>query len=218
VNAAIGAGARRICDIGGGARPTLPLERVAEGGLEYVVIDESAEELEESAGYEREHASVLDRARIRAIAQERGPFDLVVSRWTAEHIRDGRRFHESVHDLLRPGGTAVHMCSTLYALPFLINRALPDALTRSLLFGVCRGREEKFRPYYSWCRGPSARQLRRLERTGFAIRFYGGYFGHGFYRPVPPLHWLHDKVCDLLVRHPLAGPTSFAVIALERDG
>jgi SAM-dependent methyltransferase len=216
LNGTIASGARRICEIGGGARPLLSVERIAEERLGYVVLDESAEELAASEGYDRVQASILDRRRIEELAETRGPFDLVVSRWTAEHIPDGRGFHQAVHRLLRPGGTALHMSSTLYALPFLVNRLLSDAMSTRLLFRVCTERGEKFRPYYSWCRGPSARQLRRLEATGFAVRFYGGYFGHTFYRQIPPLHRLHGRIADALVRHPLPVLTSFAVLALER--
>jgi SAM-dependent methyltransferase len=217
IRAALDAGARSVCDVGGGAKPTVPLERIAERQLSYVVLDVSAEQLERApGGYARMAASITDRDAVASLAQERGPFDLVVSRWTAEHVRDGRAFHEGVHTLLRPGGTAVHLFPTLYALPFVVNRLLTPALSSAVLFRTCPGRHAKFPPYYSWCRGPSPRQLRRIESVGFTIDSYTGFFGHDFYASVPPLRAAHRWAAERLVAHPRPTLTSFAVVALTR--
>lgn len=214
---AVAAGAVRVCDVGGGARPLVGLAGVERMGLQYLVIDESELELERTpAGYRRARASILDPDAIAAVVREHGSFDAVVSRWTAEHVRDGRRFHESVFELLRPEGLAIHMFPTLYAPPFLINRLLPSWLSSGLLFRTCPDRRHKFHPYYSWCRGPSARQLRRLQSTGFTVERYTGYFGHGFYRRIPPLAAAQRSFNRLMLAHPRASMTSFALLVLRR--
>ncbi len=213
----IDAGAGRICDVGGGARPVLAPGQLERYAVDYLVLDESSEELEHAGErYRRATASILDAAAIAAIASEHGGFDVVHSRWTAEHVRDGRRFHENVYALLRPGGAALHLFPTLYAPPFVVNRMLPGSLADGLLFRVCPDRSKKFKPYYSWCRGPSAAQLRRLESVGFVIERYTGYFGHGFYRRVPPLALAQRTFNRVMLSHPLPAMTAFALVLLRR--
>lgn len=220
LRAVLEAGAVRVCDVGGGARPLLALPQVERYGLHYVVADVSAEQLERADdGYRREQADILDAADAARLAREHGPFDAVFSRWTAEHVRDGERFHRHVFELLRPGGTAVHMFPTLYALPFLVNRLLPPSLSSGVLFRACPARHAKFRPYYSWCRGPTAAQLARIRSVGFSIERYTGYFGHAFYRRVKPLAAAERAFTGVMLDHPLPALTSFALVVLRRpDG
>jgi SAM-dependent methyltransferase len=217
IDRAIAAGARRICDVGGGASPALRLARIEKEGLDYVVFDVSGGELQEAPeGYETFEGSILDDAAVAALLERHGPFDLVVTRWAAEHMPDGRHFHANVYRLLAPGGRAVHIFPTLYALPFLVNRLLPDRTSWALLLKAYEGRTKKFPAYYSWCRGPSARQLARLRSVGYEIERYVGFYGHGFYTAVEPVAALHRRIVRWLVGHPVPALTSFAVVVLRR--
>ena len=130
----MGQGARRFCDVGGGADPIVSTRKIQQLGLEYVLLDDSAEELEKApADYQTFQASILDPARISALLESGGDFDVVTSRWTAEHMPDGRAFHEQVFAMLKPGGAAVHLFPTLYSPPFVVNRLLPDSVSSRLL-------------------------------------------------------------------------------------
>ena len=216
-------GARRFCDVGGGANPIVSTRKIEELGLDYVLLDDSAEELEKAPPeYRKFQGSILDAARVRALLDEGGPFDVVASRWTAEHMPDGRAFHEQVFAMLRPGGAAVHLFPTLYSPPFLVNRLLPDATSSRILERsggggrVSEGRHAKFPSYYSWCRGPSRRQLARLESVGFTVERYTGFFGHGYYRRLGPVDRLHRRLTRVLLEHPVASLTSFALVVLRR--
>jgi hypothetical protein len=210
-------GARRVCDVGGGSRPILSPDGVHKRGLDYVVFDESAGDLQKSQDrYAVFAGDVLDPAAIAALAAEHGPFDALFSRWTAEHVRRGGDFHAHLYSLLRPGGTAVHLFPTLYALPFAVNRALSENYARRLLMRTWPSRRVKFPAYYSWCRGPTKRQLRRLEETGFVIERYVGFFGHGLYAPLPPLDRAHRLLTRALLRRPVPALTSFALVVLRR--
>ncbi len=210
-------GAKRVCDVGGGAKPILPLRRIDACGLDYVVLDESLEQLERAPeGYERYEASILDEVAVARLVADRGPFDAVISRWTAEHIPDGKGFHERIFEMLRPGGTTVHLFPTLYSVPFVINRVLSPKPSAAVLFRTSPARKAKFRPYYSWCRGPSAGQIRRLQEIGYSVESYTGFFGHSFYSPLGPLHDAHQRIAEALVRHPVAAMTSFALVVLRR--
>ena len=205
---------RRVCDVGGGAHPTLSLEEVRTLDLEYTLLDISAEELAKAPqGYVKLQADITEQI-------ERVPrgFDLVVSAMLAEHVRDGETFHRNVHDILRPGGIACHFFPTLYALPLLLNSLIPERLSSRLLhwFNPVDAWHLKFPAYYHWCRGPSKRQIRRLERLGYTVLSYHGFFGHDYYLRVPVLKTLHGALCRFLTAHPVPQWTSRAVVVLQR--
>jgi ubiquinone/menaquinone biosynthesis C-methylase UbiE len=208
-------GARRVCDVGAGARPSLPLEMVAERELDYVLLDISEVELAKAPD---RYAKV--RADITAAdfdAEEQ--FDLVVTRMVAEHIQRPDAFHANVNRLLVPNGTAFHFFATLYALPFVVNRFLPGAIGDDILTALrpveARGRP-KFRAYYRWCRGPTARQIRRFTRAGFDVEEYVGFFGHSYYGKLGPIQALENSLARLLVSRPVPLLTSFAYVVLRK--
>jgi SAM-dependent methyltransferase len=210
-------GAHRVADLGGGANPIVPLEMIAERDLDYTVFDVSSEELEKAPGGYR---TVVADLGAPGFAPD-GEFDLVISRWLLEHIERPAAFHRNVMETLRPGGRAAHFFPTLYSLPFLANRLLPEALTRRALRAAFPYREEegshgKFPARYRWCRGPTRAQLRRLESTGFVVEGYEGYFSHPYYRSVPGLRRLEGRLAEVLVRHPLPAITTFAAVVLRK--
>ncbi len=138
-----------------------------------------------------------------------------------EHVDDGERYYRNIFAALRPGGVTAHCFSTLYALPFLANRLLPEGLTSRLLdlFNPRdRYRQDKFPAHYSWSRGPSRRSIRRLRRLGYEVVEYRGYFGHPYYdRPaLKPLRALEDAKAAWLCRHPIPALTSYAVVILRK--
>jgi len=209
-------GGLRVCDIGGGAHPAIKLERIARQQLDYVVTDIDEEELAMApAEYSKVGGDMLERDTAQRLLEQGGPFDLVFSRWAAEHMRDGRAFHENVLSVLRPGGVALHLFPTLYSLPFTVNKLLPDRLSKGVLFGIT-DREVKFPAHYSWCRGPTRGQLARLRALGYEIDRYVGFFGHGFYRGVPPLNALQRRTTETMLRHPRPAFTTFALVVVKR--
>jgi SAM-dependent methyltransferase len=214
-----GARGRRVLDVGGGANPFLSLEFVREHGIDYTVLDISSEELGKAPGGYK--TIVGDIAGSAALP---GKYDLIFSRMLAEHVVDGEAFHRNVYQLLATGGIAVHYFPTLYALPFLINRWFPERLGYWLLevlqpgLRKQEGRKAKFPAFYSWCRGPTASQIARLERLGYRVEQYLGFFGHGgYYRRFKPMFLLNQWLSKMLVDHPVAALTSFAVVVLRRD-
>jgi 2-polyprenyl-3-methyl-5-hydroxy-6-metoxy-1,4-benzoquinol methylase len=209
-------GARRVCDIGGGANPALSTEFVTAHDLEYLVIDISAEELAKApAGY-RKHQADLASPTFRP--PER--FDLVFSATVCEHIPDPATFHRNVRSLLETGGLALHCFPTLYSLPFLLNRLLPEGVSQELLYRLSPGRRYdeahgKFPALYRWCRGPTRRQIARFESVGFEVIDYVGLFGHHYFRPIRVIDTLESTVASWLVSHPLPWLTSYARVSLE---
>lgn len=212
-------GARRVCDLGGGARPSLPLETIERLGLDYVIVDISAEELAKApTGYRTVEADVAGEQAPELEAQ-----DVAFSRMLAEHIARPDRFHTNVRALLREGGVAFHFFPTLYELPFLVNRLLPTRLSERFLLRLDparsrAGRKPKFPAYYRWCRGPHPRQLARFQRLGYAVDEYVGFFGHDYLAKVPPIQRLEERLAETLIAHPLPLFTSYAYVILRRVG
>lgn len=211
---------RAVCEVGGGANPMFPRELINERSLDYVIMDISQEELDKApAGYRKVRADIVeDRTRLDC------QFDLVFSKMLAEHVSSGEAFHRNVARLLRPGGIAVHFFPTLFAPPFVLNALLPERLAESVLHYVQTGRERsgkraKFPAYYSWCRGPTRKQIALFEGLGFEVERYIGFFGHaGYYRKVPALERLHRRFSAWLVKHPIPQVSSFAWVVLRKVG
>lgn len=210
-------GTRRLLEVGGGANPILSLDEVRDRGLtDYVVTDVSAEELDKAPdGYKK----VL--ADITSAPLHLGEFDLVVSRTVAEHLNSPAAFHAAVFELLAPGGRAMHYFPTLYEPAFVANLLLPDAVSGSILQRIqphraSDGKHGKFHAYYRWCRGPTERQLARLQRVGYEVDEYVAVFGHDYYQSLPVLNRLQTGVSQWLSRHPVAGLTAYCWVTLRR--
>jgi 2-polyprenyl-3-methyl-5-hydroxy-6-metoxy-1,4-benzoquinol methylase len=207
----------RICDVGGGAHPILPADYVVRRGLEYRVLDISAEELRKAAhGY----ASIVADICARDFRVDER-FDLVCSKMLAEHVRDPETFHRNVYGMLEPGGIAFHFFPTLYAAPFVINRLVPERLA-GWLQGIFAPRNAvshaKFPAYYAWCRGPTSHQLTRFRQVGYDVLLYKGFFGHGYYDRIPLVRTVHRAFSKFLVSVPVPGLTSYAFVVLRKPG
>lgn len=208
-------GARKICDVGGGANPVLPAAYVQAHNLDCTILDVSMEELAKApAGYQK----LVQDIEAHDFAL-RDCFDFVVTKMLAEHIRHGQLFHQNLYALLEPGGIAVHYFPTLYALPFVANRLAPQWLS-SLLLEIFSPRERyrqgKFPAYYSWCYGPTQPMLMMLHKVGFEILEYRGLIGHTYFDRVPVVRELHRAFSRFLVRHPTPYLTSFAQVILRK--
>jgi SAM-dependent methyltransferase len=139
---AAGAQVTRVCDLGGGANPILTRAEIAERGLRYEILDASSEELAKAPeGYTTVQADALDPE----LGRRHGPYDLVASSFTAEHVPDPARFHANVFAALAPGGYAVHAFPTLYEPTVVANRVVPERLTEPLLRRVQPGARRRAR-------------------------------------------------------------------------
>jgi SAM-dependent methyltransferase len=212
-------GLRRICEIGGGANPSLPIDFIRKHNLEYTVLDISEEELAKAPeGYLKLHHDIMDPDFERI-----GTFDLAFSRMVAEHVANGAIFHRNVRRLLRDGGVAFHYFPTLFTLPYVLNYLIPERLSDALLHRVQGEREKegnhgKFPALYQWCLGPVPHQLRRLEKVGYSIDEYIGFYGHSYYIKIKPVHALHVKISDFLIKHPIPWITTYAYVVMSKKG
>jgi SAM-dependent methyltransferase len=211
-------GCRCILEVGSGANPTLAPDYVRDHARRYVTSDLNPEELRKAdTAFE---GLVLDLSAEAIDPRLSNEFDCVFSRMVGEHIRDGEQYHKNIFRVLRPGGIAVHCFSTLWTLPFAINRVLPDFLADRLLQITAPRSTHKhgrFKAYYSWGGGPSKKMIARFESLGYEVVEYIGYYGHGYYRKrLPLLDQIERVKSQYLLRHPIPQLCSYATLVLRK--
>ena len=126
-------------------------------------------------------------------------YDVVFSRFLAEHVPDGAAMHRNVFQVLRPGGVAFHLIPTLYAVPFLVNKYLPEALTGKVLklFSPRRAISPKFPAPYSACYANPDRMTGMLRDIGYREVEFRNFYGHFYYEKIPVLKQVHEKFSEI---------------------
>jgi hypothetical protein len=116
---------------------------------------------------------------------------------------------------------AFHFFPTLYALPFIINKFLPENLSQKLLGLFYKHRDNaghhgKFPAFYHMCKGPTLSQIKALENFSYSIEKYIGFFGHGYYEKIPVLRSFNESLAKQLLKHPIPWLTSYAYLVLSK--
>ena len=189
-----------ILELGAGRYPSFRLSEMPATIRSYTVNDISEHELSLlPEGYEKACFDVSGDA-----SNFGDTYDVVFSRFLAEHVPDGVAMHRNVFGVLRKGGSAFHLIPTLYAVPFVINKLLPERLTDALLSTLSprRAISPKFPAYYSACYGNPARMIRMLKDIGYSHVEVRNFYGHFYYEKIPGLKQVHE---------------SFSALAAERD-
>lgn len=208
----------RLCEIGGGRSPLFSSDEMREIGGRLTVNDISQSELERGpGGYE---LLCLD------IAGDLGnttpdQFDLVFSQMVFEHVRDTKRAWQNIHTLLAPGGVAFAFFPTLYALPFIINRLVPDAVTGPILKTLFPnrsddGKQPKFPAYYDRCFGDGHRLKPVLEEVGFREHHVLPFWGHDYFRHFPVVRDLDNAFNRLAAKRNWAQFTTYAYVVVRK--
>ncbi len=209
---------KKICEIGGGANPLLPLSFIEQHDLEYVVLDVSAEELSKAPeGYSKVMGDITSD-NIDHLGKD---YDLIFSKMLAEHVMHGITFHQNIKQLLKPGGMAFHFFPTLYSLPFTLNKIVPESFSLKLLSYISKernnmGNHGKFPAYYSMCYGPTKKQINILQQLGYRVDAYTGFFGHDYFKNMGMLHWISNLTTRLLLKYPIARLTSYSYVVLTK--
>lgn len=199
-----------ILELGGGRRPSFHLSEMPSNLKSYTVNDISEAELSlVPDGYDKACFDVSGDA-----SAFEGRYDVVFSRFLAEHVRDGRAMHRNVHQVLKPGGVAFHLIPTLYALPFVINRLLPERIGQTLLdiFSSRRDISPKFPAYYSQCYGDIPAMRRLFKNIGYERLEIRNFYGHFYYEEIPGLRDLEKWFSELAARRELSAFSSYAYI------
>lgn len=172
-----------VLEIGGGRSPLFDREESARSFSDYTVNDISQDELDRAPDYV--HKICFD---ISGDAPDGQTYDLVFSKTVFEHIEDASQAYKNVHKLLKPGGIALNLIPTLMCPPFVLNRLLPETLSRRILafFFPARNDEEipKFRAYYKWCYS-TTRCEKRIGDVGFSEVRTVPFYGHAYFKGIP---------------------------------
>ena len=186
-----------IIEIGAGRSPLFSEADLPENVGSYTIGDISREELDLAP--RSWNKSCFDICG--DVGSITARFDVVFTRMLAEHVPDGYRFHSNVFSLLKPGGVAIHFMPTLYSPPFVINKVLPDWLTRKILRAFFSNRNDaeipKFPARYSMCYGKSARLIKRYRSIGYTGVDVRTFYGHGYFSKIPVLRELDDAMTNL---------------------
>lgn len=199
-----------ILELGGGRRPSFRLADMPANLRSYTVNDISEAELSlVPDGYDKACFDVAGDA-----SAFEGRYDVVFSRFLAEHVKDGRAMHRNVYKVLKPGGVAFHLIPTLYALPFVINRLLPERIGQKVLDVLSPRREisPKFPAYYSQCYGDSRTMRRLFKDIGYERVEIRNFYGHFYYETIPGLRDIEAWFSKLAGRRQWSAVSSYAYI------
>lgn len=171
----------RVLDVGSGARPAIPRDRLPEG-CTYVGLDVSGDELRRAEVGAYDEILVGDICRKLPSTENR--FDLVVSWQVLEHVPSMRGALATQHAALVPGGRMVAMLSGAWAMHALAARVIPYRMSTWLqarLLGMVP--EDKFPTRYDCCTDRALRRLLAAEgwsswdvvplyRSGIYLEFF----------------------------------------------
>jgi SAM-dependent methyltransferase len=210
-------GARRMLEIGAGRSPLFSLNELRSLNAELTVNDISADELALlPPGYRQ---ACFDIAGEIAETQM-GTIDLAFSRMVFEHVEDAHKAWHNVHAMLAPGGVALAFVPTLFAMPFVINRVLPDNLGERIAHALDRKRTQEEQPVfparYNWCFTLDAPMRRRLEEIGFAEVLIVPFYGHRYYQHFPLIRDIHRGFTALARRLDLRLSSAYAYIVVRK--
>ncbi len=205
-------GRLKVLEVGGGRTPLFDVEACARLELDYWVNDISAEELSHlDATYEPTQFDIAGSTAALPDIE----FDIVFSRSVLEHVADTTRALVNTHALLRPGGVAVHSFPTLYNPVYVVNRLIPERMSKTILRKVVKYEYEKFPALYDHTTSGDF-QLRRMREIGFHEAAVVPFWGHGYLHFVPPIARLESRFAGLAERRDWRWYSTFAFLAGTR--
>lgn len=182
----------RVLEIGAGRTPLFDADDLESQGIEYHINDISREELDAAPSTIPEsRKACFDIAATSLAVGER--YDLVYSKSVFEHVDDTMQAWRNSYTLLRPGGIAFHYFPTLYCLPFVANKVLPERAAATLLERVVGVDYKKFPAKYDRCRS-SHRVERAIARSGFSSVLLVPFWGHDYFERIPGIRTLDARL------------------------
>lgn len=154
-----------VVDVGGGKSCPFAHFRREGSRTRIVAVDCSEEELRENEDVDEKVVADVTRG----LPFPDASVDMIVSRSVLEHLRDVRSFVAEARRALKEGGYFIHLFPCRFAPFAMINRALPHAVSRRLLYSLVP--ETKgiggFPAVYRDCYYSATRRV--LEDNGFEI-------------------------------------------------
>jgi SAM-dependent methyltransferase len=212
-------GLTRLMEIGGGRRPLFTPEECTQFGFETTINDISPVELE-NMKVTFPTACFDVSGDISSPEIKKGHYDLIYSRMVFEHVKDVEQAWKNIYQLLSPGGVAIAFYPTLYALPFLVNKLIPESVSSKIvdaLYGFRKGNGQlKFPAYYDHCYGDAKRVEPMLQKIGFSDMAVMPFYGHDYFKNLPVLREIDNAIHGLARRNNLASLSSYAYAVVRK--
>ncbi|MBX7259232.1 MAG: class I SAM-dependent methyltransferase [Candidatus Hydrogenedentes bacterium] len=181
-----------VIDVGGGRSSRLTSILDHEELRSVISLDVSLEELRLNFGVRKRCVADMSRA----IPMSDNSIAMMVSRSVVEHMMDVNHFLEESYRVMEPGGVCIHFFPSSNSPFALVNRALPNSLTKKLIHAIYE--ESKgicgFPAHYDQCTYSKFR--RAAVNKGFEIEevFCGYHQSHyfGFFLPAFVLFAFYD--------------------------
>jgi SAM-dependent methyltransferase len=212
----------RLMEIGGGRRPLFTPEECESYGFETTINDISPIELESmKVKFPKFPAACFDvSGDISSPEIKKGYYDLIYSRMVFEHVKDVEQAWNNAYQLLAPGGVAIAFYPTLYALPFVVNKLIPESFSTKIvdmLYGFRKGEDMlKFPAHYDHCYGSAKKVEPMLQKAGFRDTAVLPFYGHDYFKKLPVLREIDNAIHDLARRNNLASLSSYAYAVVRK--
>ncbi len=210
----------RHLEIGAGRDPLFLPDEVKVLGFDVTLSDISARELSLAPdGYAKVTCDIAAPNAPDILG--RNAYDMAYCRMVMEHVPNVSAMWSNLHDVLAPGGVALSFFPTLYAPPYVLNRLMPEKLSRWLLETVFPDRKDdgdnpKFPAYYDHCFSEESRIMPMLRQAGFSDVVILPFWGYSYFWKFPGVKQIDAAFTTLAERKQWRAVSSFAyVIAIK---
>lgn len=192
----------RCLDVGGGRRPLLEPETIEGLNLVYKVVDIDENELRLAPSFY--DTECLDISAKTIPDRQYKNYDLIFSKMVFEHIKDTKQAYQNIYEMLDENGIFLNYHPVLYAPQFMLNKIMPEIITRSLLnlidFRRNTNNIPKFPAFYSNC-VVSPKFATMLYKIGFREVEQIPFWGTKYFDQLPVLGALHSRFTKLVRTH-----------------
>lgn len=213
-------GLKRHLEIGGGRDPLFMPDEVEALGFDVTLNDISAKELALApSGYAKVQCDIAAADASEILGKER--YDLAYCRMVMEHVPDVSRMWRNIHAVLAPGGMALSFFPTLYAPPYVLNRLIPESVSRTLLEFVFPDRKPdgdnpKFPAHYDYCFSDESRIVPMLHEAGFSEVSVLPFWGYSYFWKFPILKQIDAAFTRLAQERGWRSVSSFAYVIVRK--
>jgi SAM-dependent methyltransferase len=212
-------GYRSILEVGGGRSPSLSKDEISELSIKYTCNDISARELSLAPDWVEKALFDIQTPNTAELDAYTGAFDFVFSQMVMEHVPSFDRAYRNIYRILEEGGVGIAFHPTLYSVPFIANRLLPDTVTRKVLKLVFPNRTDtgtpKFPAYYSGC-VISTKVTDHLKEIGFRNAWQVPFYWHNYYKKFPLVRDVHTKFSDMAADKDMTFFATFAYTIVRK--
>jgi SAM-dependent methyltransferase len=213
-------GLTRHLEVGGGRDPLFLPPEVAALGFDVTLNDISADELARApAGYSTVQCDIAGDDAKAILGAER--YDIAYSRMVMEHVPDVPKMWENIAYTLAPGGVAFAFFPTLHAPPYVLNRMIPEKISRWILETVLPDRREegdnpKFPAFYRYCFSEENKIVPMLKRAGFREVVVLPFWGYSYFWKFPGIKQIDAAFTKFATEREWRLVSSFAYVIAKK--